>query len=354
MMLKLEKRGQFSRKFSAAVTVLFMAASFLVAGLIFELLGVRAVDIIVRLFEVYISERTLLEAALRGLPLGFAALGLTVAFKMNFWNIGAEGQIYLGMVAATGVVLLHAYYGLVPDFLVLPLMIILSFLAGGLYCALPAFLKAKLGVNEILPTLMLNYVAYHLVNYLIHGPWRDPKGFGFPLSIVFPSYARLDTILGHTAYVGVPAAFIIAGLLYGFIQYTPAGFEMRVLGQTYEAARYAGVRIGRTLLLGSLIAGGLAGLGGLTIVAGILGRMRPPSAYVGYGYTAIIIAFLAALNPWLAVPAAIFFGGLLVAGDVIQATLSLPFPAIQIIQATIFLMIILGEFFKRYRLRVVK
>ncbi|MEM2986187.1 MAG: hypothetical protein QXZ71_03935, partial [Candidatus Caldarchaeum sp.] len=98
---------------------------------------------------------------------------------------------------------------------------------------------------------------------------------------------------------------------------------------------------------------GLAGLGGLTIVAGILGRMRPPSAYVGYGYTAIIIAFLAALNPWLAVPAAVFFGGLLVAGDVIQATLNLPFPAIQILQATIFLMIILGEFFKRYRLRVV-
>ncbi|MDJ0271896.1 MAG: ABC transporter permease [Aigarchaeota archaeon] len=341
MMLKLEKRGQFSRKFSAAVTVIFVAASFLVAGLIFEILGVRAVDVIARLFEVYLSERTLLEAALRGLPLGFAALGLTVAFKMNFWNIGAEGQIYLGMVAATGVVLLHAYYGLVPDFLVLPLMVVLSFLAGGLYCALPAFLKAKLGVNEILPTLMLNYVAYHFVNYLIHGPWRDPKGFGFPLSIVFPPY------------IGVPAAFIIAGLLYGFIMYTPAGFEMRVLGQNYEAARYAGVRIGRTLLLGSLIAGGLAGLGGLTIVAGILGRMRPPSAYVGYGYTAIIIAFLAALNPWLAVPAAVFFGGLLVAGDVIQATLNLPFPAIQILQATIFLMIILGEFFKRYRLRVV-
>ncbi|MEM4148750.1 MAG: ABC transporter permease [Candidatus Caldarchaeum sp.] len=352
-MLKLEKRGQFSRKFSAAVTVIFVAASFLVAGLIFEILGVRAVDVIARLFEVYLSERTLLEAALRGLPLGFAALGLTVAFKMNFWNIGAEGQIYLGMVAATGVVLLHAYYGLVPDFLVLPLMVVLSFLAGGLYCALPAFLKAKLGVNEILPTLMLNYVAYHFVNYLIHGPWRDPKGFGFPLSIVFPPYARLDTVLGHTAYIGVPAAFIIAGLLYGFIMYTPAGFEMRVLGQNYEAARYAGVRIGRTLLLGSLIAGGLAGLGGLTIVAGILGRMRPPSAYVGYGYTAIIIAFLAALNPWLAVPAAVFFGGLLVAGDVIQATLNLPFPAIQILQATIFLMIILGEFFKRYRLRVV-
>jgi simple sugar transport system permease protein len=133
----------------------------------------------------------------------------------------------------------------------------------------------------------------------------------------------------------------------------PEEFEMRVMGQNIEAARYAGIRLGRTLLTGSLVAGGLAGIGGLVIVSGIIGRLRP-GASPGYGYTAIIIAFLSGLNPWLALPASVFFGGLLVAGDVIQSTLNLPFAAVQIFQATIFLMIILGEFFKRYRVRVVR
>ncbi|MDW8360202.1 MAG: hypothetical protein RMK31_06440, partial [Candidatus Caldarchaeum sp.] len=211
----------------------------------------------------------------------------------------------------------------------------------------------KLGVNEILPTLMLNYVAILFVDFLIYGPWRDPRGFGFPLSIVFPQHARIDSLLGHSAYVGLPAAFIVAALLFGLLQKTSLGLDMRILGQNYEAAKYAGIRIGRTLLLGSIIAGGLAGIGGLVIVSGIIGRLRP-RASPGYGYTAIIIAFLASLNPWLAVPASVFFGGLLVAGDVIQATLNLPFAAVQIFQSTIFLMIILGEFFKRYRLKVVR
>lgn len=351
--LKLEKRSDVSRKFSAAVTAFFLFAGLLFASIVFQLLGVNPVDTFSRVISVFTSPSTLMQAILRGLPIGFAALGLCLAFKMNFWNIGAEGQMYMGMTAATGIVLMHVYYGIFPDFLVFPMMVLAAFAAGGLYCTFPAALKARLGVNEILPTLMLNYIAIQFVNFLITGPWRDPRGFGFPLSIAFPSYARLEYFLGHANYVGLPAAVITAALLFGLLQKTPIGFEMRVLGQNYEAARYAGVKIGRTLLTGSMIAGGLAGIGGLVIVSALIGRLRPGAA-AGYGYTAIIIAFLAALNPWLAVPAAIFFGGLLVAGDIIQATLNLPFAAVQIFQSTIFLMIILGEFFKRYRLRVVR
>lgn len=351
--LKLERRGEVSRKFSAAVSGFFLLAGLFFASIIFELLGVSAVETFSRVVSVFTSQSSLMQAILRGLPIGFAALGLCLAFKMNFWNIGAEGQMYMGMTAATGVVLLHAYYGYIPDFLVFPAMVAAGFLAGGLYCTLPAFLKVKFGVNEILPTLMLNYIAMHFVNFLITGPWRDPRGFGFPLSIIFPPYARMETFLGHANFIGLPAAITAAALIFGLLQKTSIGFEMRVLGQNFEAARYAGVKIGRTLLTGSMVAGGLAGIGGLVIVSGMLGRLRP-GAPAGYGYTAIIIAFLASLNPWLAVPAAIFFGGLLVAGDVIQATLNLPFAAVQIFQSTIFLMIIVGEFFKRYRIRVVR
>ncbi|MEM0440433.1 MAG: ABC transporter permease [Candidatus Caldarchaeum sp.] len=351
--IKVERRGEISRRFSAAITGFFLVLGLLFASAVFALLGVNPVETFSRVVSVFTNQSTLMQAILRGLPIGFAALGLCLAFKMNFWNIGAEGQMYMGMVASTGVVLMHVYYGIFPDFLVFPIMVMAAFAAGGLYCTLPAVLKARLGVNEILPTLMLNYIAFHFVNFLITGPWRDPRGFGFPLSIAFPPYARLEFFLGHANYVGLPAAFLTAALLFGLLQKTPTGFEMRVLGQNYEAARYAGVKIGSTLLTGSMIAGGLAGIGGLVIVSALIGRLRPGAA-AGYGYTAIIIAFLAGLNPWLAVPAAIFFGGLLVAGDVIQATLNLPFAAVQIFQSTIFLMIILGEFFRRYRVKFVK
>ncbi len=353
MAIRLERRLEIPRRLSAAISAFFIMLAIIAASLIFELLGVSSYETLSKILYVFTTPATLLQAVLRGLPLGFAALGLCLAFKMNFWNIGADGQIYMGMMAATGIVLMHVYYELIPPPLVLPAMVFASFFAGGLYCAIPAFLKSRLGVNEILPTLMLNYVAILFVDFLIYGPWRDPKGFGFPLSVPFPEYARLDSFLGHTAYVGFPAAVAVAAVLYGLLQKTTVGFEMRVLGQNVEAAKYAGVRIGRTLLTGSLIAGGLAGVGGLVLVSGIIGRLRP-RASPGYGYTAIIIAFLAGLNPWLALPASIFFGGLLVAGDVIQATLNLPFAAVQIFQATIFLMIILGEFFKRYRVRLVK
>lgn len=350
--IKIERRGEISRGFSAGVSSFFLFSGLFFASIIFQLLGVSALETFSHVVSVFISPSTLMQAILRGLPIGFAAIGLCLAFKMNFWNIGAEGQMYMGMTAATGIVLLHVYYEFFPYWLVFPMMVLSAFVAGGLYCAFPAFLKARFGVNEILPTLMLNYIAMHFVNFLITGPWRDPKGFGFPLSIIFPPYARMDTFLGHANYVGLPSAFVAAALIFGLLQRTPIGFEMRVLGQNFEAARYAGVRIGRTLLTGSMVAGGLAGIGGLVIVSALLGRLRP-GAPAGYGYTAIIIAFLASLNPWLVVPAAIFLGGLLVAGDVIQATLNLPFAAVQIFQSTIFLMIILGEFFKRYRFRVV-
>jgi len=349
--IRLERRLEISPKQSALITAAFFILAMFVSSLFFELLGVSSLEILSRVAQVLTSTSTLLQAALRSLPICFAALGLCLAFKMNFWNIGAEGQIYMGMASSTGIVLLHVYYGMIPEILVLPTMTAASFLAGGLYLALPAYLRTRFGVNEILPTLMLNYVAILFVNYLVYGPWRDPRGFGFPLSIEFPRYARLDSLLGNTVYAGLPAAVMAAAILYGLLQKTALGFEFRVIGQNLEAARYAGMKIGRAIMLGSLIAGGLAGLGGLVLASGIIGRLRP-EASPGYGYTAIIIAFLSSLNPWVAIPASIFFGALLVAGDIFQATLNIPFAAVQIFQSTIFFMIILAEFFKRYRVRV--
>ncbi|GBC69947.1 hypothetical protein HRbin01_01654 [archaeon HR01] len=349
--IRIERRLELPRRTSAALSAVFILLSFLVASAVFEMMGVNSVRTLSTVVSVFLSPPSLLQAVQRGLPIGLAALGLSIAFRMNFWNIGAEGQIYMGMFAATGMVLIHAYYGLIPEPLLMLSMVLAAFIVGGAYCLLPGFLRGRLDVNEILPTLMLNYVATLFVDFLVYGPWRDPQGFSFPLSIPFPQYARMDSFLGHSSYLGLLIMVVIAFLVYGLMQRTTLGFEMRVVGQNLEAARYAGISIFRTLLIGSFIAGGLAGIGGFTLVSGLIGRLRP-RASPGYGYTAIIVAFLAGLNPWLIIPAAVFFGGLLVAGETIQAALNLPFAAVQVFQAIIFIMIIVAEFIKRYRVSI--
>ena len=344
-----QKRLEVTRRTSAAVSALFIVLSFVVAGLMFEAMGVSSVETFSAIASIFTSPALLQQAVMRGLPIGLAALGLALAFRMNFWNIGAEGQIYMGMFAATGVVLLHVFQGFLPPSLVAPAMILASFLAGGLYCTLPAVLKAKLGVNEVLTTLMMNFIAILFVDYLVYGPWRDPKGFNFPLSIQFPDYARMGYLIGQASYEGLLMIAVFAALLYLLLWHTTLGFEFRVVGENPEVARHAGISYAKALILGGFISGGLAGIAGFTVVSGLIGRLRP-RASPGYGYTAIIVAFLAALNPWLIIPASIFFGGLLVAGDVIQSTLNLPFAAVQMFQAIIFLFIIMGEFVKRYRI----
>ena len=349
--IRVERRLTYSKTAAVATTIVAIALAFAATAVIFAVMGLDVYDAFAVLAGVFVTPRLLLQAVLRGLPITLSALGLSIAFRMNFWNIGAEGQIYMGMFAATGIVLAHVYYGFLPASLVLPIMFIASFLTGGAWCLLPAALKAKLNVNEILTTLMMNYIAILFVAYLIYGPWRDPKGYGFPLSIPFPEYAKLLFIAGNPSYTGLLLALVFAALVYVLFRYTKLGFELRVVGENLDAARYAGMAIPRIITLGAFLSGGLAGIGGLSIVSGIIGRLRP-GASPGYGYTAIIVAFLAALNPWLIVPAGIFFGGLLTAGEALQASLNIPNAAVQIFQSIIFLFIILGEFLKRYRIVV--
>ena len=347
--IRVERRLTYSRLISASMTLLAFMLALLVVAIILLLMGINPVEAFTIIGESFIVPRLLLESIKQSIPICLSALGLGIAFRMNFWNIGAEGQIYVGMVASTAIVLLHAYYGFFHEYSLLPLMFILSFIFGGAWCLVTGILKAKMNVNEILTTLMLNYVAILLVDYLVHGPWRDPKGYGFPLSIEFPSYAKLIFIFDNPAYTGLAIAIAAAAMVFYLLNYTKLGFEIKVVGQNVNVARYAGINVSRVIMLGSFLAGGLAGIGGLSIVSGIIGRLRP-GASPGYGYTAIIVAALAGLNPWLIVAASIFFGGLLTAGEALQASMNIPRAATQMIQAVIFLFILIGEFLKRYRI----
>ncbi len=347
-MFKLERRMHISRKVSSIIVFLSFLLAFFVTGVLFYFLGVNVIQFYSVICSVFITPNLLIQAVFRSIPIILASLGLVVAFRMGFWNIGAEGQMYLGMVAATGIVILHVFYEAIPVSLMLAVMSAASFLAGGAWCLIPASLKAKLGVNEILTTLMLNYIAMLFVDYLVYGPWRDPEGWGFALSVPFPDYATL-TLGGHPSIAGIIISVAVATLVYILFKYTKFGFVLNVLGKSSEVAKYAGMSVGRATLLGSLISGGIAGLGGFYVVSGMIGRLRP-RASPGYGYTAIIVTMLAQLNPWLILPAGIFFGGLLTAGDALQSLLRLPSSAITVFQSVIFLCIVLAEFLRRYRI----
>lgn len=347
--MRIERRPIYPKYISALTTLLAIFLAFAAVSIILALMSIDVATAFMMIGEAFIDPKLLLHSIKRAIPICLSALGLAIAFRMNFWNIGAEGQIYMGMIASTGIVLLHAYYGMFNEQTLLPMMFISSFILGGAWCLLPAFLRAKLNVNEILTTLMLNYVAILLVDYLIHGPWKDPQGYGFPLSIMFPDYAKLLFPFNDSAYSGLLISLLGAVVVYFIMKYTKLGFKIKVVGQNLNVARYAGIDISRTIMLGGFIAGGLAGIGGLSITSGIIGRLRP-RASPGYGYTAIIVAALAGLNPWLIALVSIFFGGLLTAGDNLQASLNVPNTAVQMMQAIIFLFVLLGEVFKRYRI----
>ncbi|MGB9861499.1 MAG: ABC transporter permease, partial [Candidatus Bipolaricaulaceae bacterium] len=214
------------------------------------------------------------EVLRRATPLILCGVGLTLAFRAQFWNIGAEGQLLAGAVAATGVALFLP----VPEGLRLPLMFLFGFLAGAIWGLIPAFLRVKLGVNDVISTLMMNYVMGYIVEWLVHGPWKGPTMRGFAYTDAFPLSARLSYLPGTrvhwlTLFLGVVLAAAVAFLLAR----TRLGYEIRVVGQNPDAGRYAGINFAVVLSLVMIISGGLAGLAGVGEVAGIHWRLRSPA-----------------------------------------------------------------------------
>jgi simple sugar transport system permease protein len=350
-MIRFVKRERISRPKSVLITTIFLLFAFLSGTTLFIYAGVDPIEAYINVARSFITPSLLAESIIRSIPIMLVSLGLAVAFRMNFWNIGGEGQLYMGMFASTGIVLWNLETGLIPGFLLLPIMFIAAFMMAGLWGIIAAVLRAKLEVNEVLTTIMLNYVAILFVDYLVYGPWKDPKGHGFPLTKPFPESALLPTIPDTRINLGLAVGIVAALLVYLLLSRSKLGFEIRVTGDSFPAAKYAGISYLRIAILVMLISAGLSGIAGLTIVSGIIGRLRP-RASPGYGYTGIIVAWISGLNPWLIVPVSILFGGLLVAGDTLQSVMRLPFAVTQIFQALIFIFVIMSEFLKRYKVRI--
>jgi simple sugar transport system permease protein len=284
------------------------------------------------------------------IPLATIALGTAVAFRVQLWNIGGEGQFYMGAFGATAVELIGGPAGW-PAVILLPTMLVGGFVGGAAWALVPAWLRAWHGVNEIITTLMLNYVAILWVNYLVYGPWKDPQGHNFPFSPRFPDSATLARMGDGQLHTGLFIPIIAAAILMLLMVRTRWGYELRVVGENAEAARYAGINVRRVMLSAMLVSGGMAGVAGMVQVAGIIHLLNGQLSN-SYGYTAIIIAWLAQLHPFAVLVVSVLFGALVNGGYAVSQE-GIPQALGAVLQGMILFFVLgVGDVFTRYRLRV--
>ncbi len=347
--LRFERRLVPSRSAQLAASLIALVIAFLVGVVVFAAVGADPLLAYRMMVSGAFGSRYAIEETLiKTTPLLLIALGLGVAYRARLWNLGGEGQFYLGAIAAAGTALFLLPNA--PSVILLPVIAIAGFLGGALWALLPGLLRAYLGVNEIISTLMLNYVAILFSEYLVHGPWRNPSGYGFPGTAPLPQAAWLPVFGTTHVHAGLLLGVTSAVVLWAVLRWTTWGHELRVLGQSTQAARYAGIEVTRTILLVMAVSGGFAGLAGMAELSGVAHQLQRNFS-PGYGYTAIIVAWLAQLNPWGTIPAAVLFAGLVVGGDQLQMRLGLPGGIAPMIQGTILLSFVLTSgVLRRYRL----
>jgi simple sugar transport system permease protein len=292
------------------------------------------------------------DTLVKATPLILTGLACALAFRMRLWNIGAEGQFLLGAWGASAVVLAPLLPAGTPAIVVIPVMMLAGALAGGVWGFIPGILRARLGVSEIITTLMLNYVALFWVQYWVFGPWSEG---GFQQTKPFPPEAWLPRLTdfaaefpilgGLTTHAGLIIGLIAAAIMWVALERTRFGYEIRLIGDSPQAARYAGIDIGRKIVIVFVISGALAGLGGMSEVAGSVHRLQDHIS-PGYGFTAIIIAYLARFGPFRVVIASILFGALILAGREIQ-----PSGVPAMIQGIILFALVGSDVLVRYRIR---
>ena len=289
------------------------------------------------------------ELLLKASPLMLCATGLAAGYRANVWNIGAEGQLTLGALCGGGIALA---LGSSDGPWVLPLMIVAGALGGMAWAAIPAWLRTRFNASEILTSLMLVYVAVLTLSYLVHGPWRDPEGFNFPQSKAFTDTELLPNLLpGTRLNVGFLLALAVVAVGWLFTRRSLAGFQMRVAGLAPAAAAYAGISTTRTVWLGMLIGGATAGIAGVGEAAGPIGQLLP-SMSPGYGFAAIIVAFVGRLHPLGVLLASLLMSLLYLGGEAAQINLSLPSAVTGLFQGTLLFFLLASDVLINFRLRV--
>ncbi|MGI4797340.1 MAG: ABC transporter permease [Janthinobacterium lividum] len=350
MRLRIEARAAVPGWLLWLTPILSLVCTLLAAALLFTVLGKPPGDTLRAIFLTpLLSMQGLSELALKASPLLLIAVGLAAGFRAGVWNIGAEGQLVMGAVAGGGVAL--ATYGSTSAW-VLPAMVLAGLAGGMAWAAVPAFLRTRFGVNEILVSLMLTYVAGLFLSWLVLGPWKDPEGMNFPQSRMFDDAALLPKLVEGTRLdIGILVALAVAGVASFVLRRTVTGLQIRTVGEAPAAARYAGFSENGTVWATLLVSGGLAGLAGVFEVAGPIGQLIPKLT-PGYGFTAIVVAFLGRLQPVRIVLAAGVVALSYIGGDNAQVELGLPNAAVGLVQALLLFFLLASDVLLRFRIRV--
>jgi general nucleoside transport system permease protein len=351
MRIELEKRATVSTLFSILSPFIAFALTIVFGGIMFALLGKNPATALYSYFVEPLSEVwSLHELAIKAAPLILIGVGLSVCFRSNNWNIGAEGQLIMGAIA--GSILPVLFYEWQSP-LMLPLMLVFGMIGGALFAAIPAFLKAHMNTNEILTSLMLVYVAQLFLDWLVRGPWRNPQGMNFPETRRFAADAILPEMLASgRAHWGFAFAIIAALLVWFMMRYTLRGFEITVLGQSARAGRFAGFSSRKMIWFSMLFSGALAGLAGIAEVSGAIQQLRPVIS-PGYGFTAIIVAFLGRLNPLGIIAAGLVLALTYLGGEAAQLSIGVSDKVTRVFQGLLLFFVLSCDTLIHYRIRLV-
>lgn len=347
-MLKIEKRFEMSGKQKLLLRALSVVAALLASALIILIMGQNPIEVFKFILSGTFQTKTATIGTIKkAIPLVTMALGVAVAFKMKFWNIGAEGQFYMG---AFGCAVAARSFSQLPPYLLLPIMLVFGFAAGAIYALIPAFLRSKFGTSETLVTLMMNYIATLFITYLQTDLWQTKDQGGNRIDS-FTENAHMPEVFGvHAGWIVV---LVIAVLLFIMFKYTKLGFEISVVGENINTARYAGMNVGGILFSTALLSGGICGIAGMLQASGIEHRINDGMS-AGMGFTAIIVAWLSSLSPFAIVVVGFLFAMLIQSGTTLQALLHIPTTMSDIIQGVILFFVLASEFFINYRITIKK
>ncbi len=301
-------------------------------------------------FSPFRNQHAITEIFVTTTPLLFIALGLSISYKSRFWNIGGEGQFYAGALFVTAAVLVLKGIGL-PAPLFIMLLIIFGFLGGAVWATIAGILKIKFGINEIIATLMLNFIMIYFLAYLLYGPWMDPISV-MPQSEFLPPSARIPTLVdGTRLHSGILFFILVLPVVSVILNRTNLGYQIKSVGGSLKAARYAGMDLRKVMLMVVILSGGLAGLAGMVEVSGVFYRLRDDIS-PGYGYTAILVALIGKNDPkWVAV-VAFLFGVLMVGGFEMQTATGIPSALSLVTHALIFIGVICAEALSQYKIKL--
>lgn len=344
-MLRISRRGNTTKKYEFMCRAFGVLGALLVTSILIIFMKHNPLEVFWSMIKGSMGSGTRIEnTLLKAIPLVIVALGLSISFRMKFWNIGGEGQIMIGAISATYIAL---NFSNLPSYILIPIMFLVSFLAGGLWGVIPAYFKVKYNANETLFTLMLNYIALGICNYLQYVAWKDPESMGFPKIAQFDESAHLPEIFG--IHIGWIVACLLVVFLFYFINHTKKGYEINVVGGSQNTAKYAGMNVKKIILQAMLLSGGICGIAGMIQVAGVSHTLTVNTSS-GYGFTAIIIAWLAKLKSYNIVVVAILFAAMLQGGLYIQAAFQIPAAVAGMLQGVILLFVLGSEFFIYYKI----